>query len=460
MRARSAHRLPASEENRLGRAIRLQWVTLGFLATIVVVMYLAMGASQVMRTAWVEDMLSMLAPTAFLISTRVRRKEPTATFPYGFHRAVSIAFLAAAVALVVIGAFLAIDSIVTLARREHPTIGLVEVFGHPVWRGWLMIAALAYSAVPPFVLGRLKLPLSRQLHDKTLYADADTNKADWSTALAGILGVGGIGVGLWWADGVAALFISVEVLKDGVSHLRNAASDLMDRHPTTVERSRPDPLIDRIRETVERLPWARRVETRFREEGDVLAGELFIESRGAGITPAQAAEAAAAAAAVHWRVWDVVSTVLAGAGADAMPQKAWSAKDERQSSGTGRPAPPHPRHDPTAPTGREADRPSRRAALLARFGLERRHLDIMSSDVYAPSMRTTLRLADDVYRAVKSLADAEDRSLGEVASELIRRGLRQEPRIRYEQRFPVFDVAEDSPPITLETVQRALDDEP
>ena len=75
-------------------------------------------------------------------------------------------------------------------------------------------------------------------------------------------------------------------------------------------------------------------------------------------------------------------------------------------------------------------------------------------------MRTTLRLADDVYRAVKGLAEAEDRSLGEVASELIRRGLRQEPRIRYEQRFPVFDVAEDSPPITLETVQRALDDEP
>jgi predicted CopG family antitoxin len=77
-----------------------------------------------------------------------------------------------------------------------------------------------------------------------------------------------------------------------------------------------------------------------------------------------------------------------------------------------------------------------------------------------PSMRTTLRLADDVYRAVKGMAKAEDRSLGEVASELIRRGLRQEARVRFAQRFPMFDVAEDSPPIALETVRQAFDDEP
>jgi predicted CopG family antitoxin len=75
-------------------------------------------------------------------------------------------------------------------------------------------------------------------------------------------------------------------------------------------------------------------------------------------------------------------------------------------------------------------------------------------------MRTTLRLADDVYRAIKDLAEAEDRSFGEVASDLIRYGLRRKAKVRYDRHFPVFDVAEDSPPITLETVKRALDDEP
>ncbi|HSH46916.1 MAG TPA: hypothetical protein VK966_13810 [Longimicrobiales bacterium] len=51
-------------------------------------------------------------------------------------------------------------------------IGTVTVLGHQLWAGWLMIAALGYSTVAPFALGRLKLPLARALHDKTLRADA------------------------------------------------------------------------------------------------------------------------------------------------------------------------------------------------------------------------------------------------------------------------------------------------
>lgn len=74
-------------------------------------------------------------------------------------------------------------------------------------------------------------------------------------------------------------------------------------------------------------------------------------------------------------------------------------------------------------------------------------------------MRTTLRLSDDVYEAVKALAEADHKTFGETASELIRRGLRQAPRILYEQQFPVFEVGEDSPPMMLETTIRALDDE-
>lgn len=39
-------------------------------------------------------------------------------------------------------------------------------------------------------------------------------------------------------------------------------------------------------------------------------------------------------------------------------------------------------------------------------------------------MRTTLQLADDVYEAALTLARASSRSLGEVLSDLARRGLR------------------------------------
>jgi hypothetical protein len=74
-------------------------------------------------------------------------------------------------------------------------------------------------------------------------------------------------------------------------------------------------------------------------------------------------------------------------------------------------------------------------------------------------MRTTLKIDDDVLAAARSLAAAEEMTVGEVVSELARRGLRPRPQLASERGFPVFSVPADAKPITLETVRRALDEE-
>ncbi len=75
-------------------------------------------------------------------------------------------------------------------------------------------------------------------------------------------------------------------------------------------------------------------------------------------------------------------------------------------------------------------------------------------------MRTTLTIDDDVLTAAKTLAAQDQKSLGAVISELVRRGLRREPRVRYEESgMPVFEVREDAPIFGPEDVARALDDE-
>lgn len=74
-------------------------------------------------------------------------------------------------------------------------------------------------------------------------------------------------------------------------------------------------------------------------------------------------------------------------------------------------------------------------------------------------MRTTLRLDDDVLRAARSLARLEGKSLGEVVSELARKGLRPAPARREgRSRLPVFAVAEGTAPLTPEMVREALED--
>jgi cation diffusion facilitator family transporter len=268
--------LPEEQEAHLRRAVRLAWLTIAFLVTAVTAVYLAMGSSQAMKAAWAEDLLSFIPPIAFLVAVHRTRKPPTPEHPYGYHRAVGIGHLVAATALLAMGSFLVFDSASGLVKAEHPPVGLIEIGGHVVWSGWLMIAVLAYTAVPPVLLGRAKMPLAQSLHDRVLYADADMNKADWMTAVGGIVGVLGIGLGLWWADAVAALFISGSILYDGVTNMRVAVSALMDARAETYDGHDPHPLVGRIDARLGEVPWVETARSRVRDQGHVFHVESFV----------------------------------------------------------------------------------------------------------------------------------------------------------------------------------------
>ena len=74
-------------------------------------------------------------------------------------------------------------------------------------------------------------------------------------------------------------------------------------------------------------------------------------------------------------------------------------------------------------------------------------------------MRTTLSIDEDVLQAARSLAAAQQRSLGQVISELARRGLApRADRIDDEDGFPVFRVDPGAPVITPDMVNAALDE--
>ncbi|MDQ3432148.1 MAG: hypothetical protein M3467_08005 [Actinomycetota bacterium] len=127
------------------------------------------------------------------------------------------------------------------------------------------------------LLGRAKLGPARDLHDKVLFADADMNKADWQTAAAGIVGVIGIVVGLWWLDGVAAILIGASITRDGWKNLRTALSDLMDSRASVFDdRTKIHPAVAGIRDAALAEPVVRDVQVRVREEGHVFHAEVFV----------------------------------------------------------------------------------------------------------------------------------------------------------------------------------------
>lgn len=216
-------------------AERLEWWTLFWMSIVVLVMWLAMGASQAMKSAVIEDILSLVPAIVFLIAARWERHDPNPRFPFGYRRGHSLAFLIAATALLSVGAFLAYESVTTLVKQEHPTVGGMKLFGQTVWLGWLMIAALLFSIVPPLILGRIKQPVAERIKDKVLHTDALMQKADWQTGLAGIAGILGIAMGWWWADASAALFIALSIIKDAIGALDQAVAELLDGTPRKLE---------------------------------------------------------------------------------------------------------------------------------------------------------------------------------------------------------------------------------
>jgi cobalt-zinc-cadmium efflux system protein len=206
---------------------RLEYWNIAWTISIIAAMGLAMGGSQAMKTAWVEDSLGLVPPIAILVALRYEARASNRRYHYGFDRVNGLGFLIAAVALAAVGVLLLKDAVGTLIAAEHVTIGSTRIFGHDLWLGWFMLAAQAYATIPPLIIGRKELPLARRLRDKLVHTDALMNKANWQTGVAGSLGVAGLGLGYWWADSVAAALISRSIILDGWKALRVATSELV-----------------------------------------------------------------------------------------------------------------------------------------------------------------------------------------------------------------------------------------
>lgn len=75
-------------------------------------------------------------------------------------------------------------------------------------------------------------------------------------------------------------------------------------------------------------------------------------------------------------------------------------------------------------------------------------------------MRTTVSIDDDVLTAARALADRQHRSLGDVISELARRGLAPSSPVGGNSRngVPLLPLRANAVPITLELVNRLRDE--
>jgi divalent metal cation (Fe/Co/Zn/Cd) transporter len=216
-----------------------------------------------------------------------------------------VGHLVAAVALLTMGLFLTYESVSGLLKGDHPPIGTMQLFGQTIWAGWPMVAVMVYTLVGPVILGRMKLPLAEQLHDKVLHADADMNKADWMTAGGAILGVLGIGIGLWWADAAAALFIALSILRDGWGNVQHAITGLMDKTARTVDDKEEHPLVAQVDSYFEARPWVAAHHGRVRDMGHVFEVEVRFVPADGDVDLRRVHQAVEDLRAMDWKLDDI-----------------------------------------------------------------------------------------------------------------------------------------------------------
>lgn len=306
----SDQQMPDEVRTALHKAVFWEWFTLAYTAFTVTSVAFVVGNSQSMKTAWIEDMFSTLPQIGFLVALPFTRRTASKGHPFGHHRAMSVGHLVAGIALLAVGINLVYDAVTGLVGREHPTIGTVDLFGHTIWLGWLMVAIMAVIVVGPvFLYGPAKARIAPLLNNKLLAADADMAKADWQTNAASIVGVLGIGLGLWWLDGAAAIFISIGIIRDGYANTRTALADLMDQRALTYDDDTVHPLMDEVLGRLRTLGWVEQAAIRLRDMGQVLHLEIFVVPASPDVGLTEIEEATEAAAEVDWKIEDVVVTL-------------------------------------------------------------------------------------------------------------------------------------------------------
>ncbi len=303
--------LPDEQRRALKSAVRWQIFTICYTICTITIIAFVMGSSQAMQTAWVEDMLSLLPQVSFLVAIPFVRRRPNREHPYGWHRAMGIGHLLAGAALLGVGAHLAIDAagglVSGIVTGERAEIGTLQILGHSVWQGWVMVAVMAVILVGPIWLyGPAKARIAPVLHSKLLHADADMAKADWQTTVASIVGVLGIGAGLWWLDGAAAIFIAIGIVRDGAGNCSAAVQDLMDRRARSYDGRRPHPLGGMILSYLRRQSWIADAGIRLRDQGQVFHVEVFVRPVAGEVSMERLAGVSEGVAELDWKIQDVV----------------------------------------------------------------------------------------------------------------------------------------------------------
>jgi divalent metal cation (Fe/Co/Zn/Cd) transporter len=203
-----ALRTPATRARTLSRALRLEYLTLGWnVIEGVVAIAAAVAAGSVALLAFGIDSFVECASGAILVWRL--RAEKTAKDTAAIARLDRRAHQLVGWSLLALAAWVVFDASKALYLREQAQASVPG------------IVMLALSIGAMYWLAKAKRRAAATLGSRALHADSFQTSACFWLSIVGLAGLGLNAVlGLWWADPVAALGIAVLLVKEGREGLR------------------------------------------------------------------------------------------------------------------------------------------------------------------------------------------------------------------------------------------------
>lgn len=178
------------------------------------------GHSGAMVSDAVHSMSDVLATLVALIGVRVGKKAPDSQHPYGHDRFECLASLALGVILLLTAIGIGRSGLQTIISGEYS--GLVRP-------GLIALSAALVSIAAKEAMFRYTMHYAVKLNSSAFKADAWHHRSDALSSVGSLIGIVGARLGLSVMDSVAAVVISLFILKVGADIIRDALGKLLDR---------------------------------------------------------------------------------------------------------------------------------------------------------------------------------------------------------------------------------------
>jgi cation diffusion facilitator family transporter len=155
-----------------------------------------------------------------LIALKASTRPPDRNHPYGHHNYETLGGMAAAILLLGTGFLLARDAIVGFINHQQSS---------PTWIAFYVALG---SILVKEVMARYAFIAGKIHNSPALRANAAHHRSDALSSIAAAIGIAGTIAGWYFMDGLAALLISVLILKMGWDLIQENSQILMDTMPS------------------------------------------------------------------------------------------------------------------------------------------------------------------------------------------------------------------------------------